>query len=386
MSKSHNAARPLIAHVVFRLDVGGLENGLVNLINHRLSAKYNHAIICITESGCFSSRLNNADVEIVEIHKQPGKDFPSHYRMWKAIRRLRPDLIHTRNANAIEYQLAAVLAGVRHRVHGEHGWDTHDLYGRSVKYRWLRKTLSPLVHVFVTVSRQLSEYLAEFVGVPERKIRQIYNGVNTARFVPVPDDEPDSRDRKSQFGPDKMVVGIVGRLQEVKNQAFVIRTFSEMREADPGLFSEVRLIIAGDGPLAGQLQAEIDASGLGDHVQLLGHRDDIAEFMQAIDVFLLPSRNEGISNTLLEAMACGKPSIATRVGGTPEVLADEETGFLITSDDSEDLISKIKIYASKPELRRSHGESARSRILKHFGLDVMVSGYIETYDRLIGNA
>jgi sugar transferase (PEP-CTERM/EpsH1 system associated) len=371
MSKFYRAAKPLIVHIVFRLGVGGLENGLVNLINHRLSIKYRHAIICITESGCFSSRLKNPDVEIVEIHKQPGKDFGSYYRMWKAIRRLSPDLIHTRNANAIEYQLAALLAGVQHRIHGEHGWDTHDLYGRSIKYRWLRRILSPLVNVFITVSRQLSEYLAELVGVPERKIRQIYNGVNTARFVPATGDESNRRDGKMQAESDRVVLGIVGRLHEVKNHAFAIRTLSEMRDVDPGLFSEVRLIIAGDGPLALQLQ---------------GHRDDIAEFMRTIDVFLLPSKNEGISNTLLEAMACGIPSIATKVGGTPEVLVDGETGFLVTPGNCEDLISKIRIYADEPELRRRHGDSARSRILKHFGLDIMVSGYVEVYDKLMGNA
>lgn len=385
MSRSHKASRPLIAHVVFRLDVGGLENGLVNLINHRFSAKYRHAIICITESGSFLRRLNKPDVEIVEIHKQPGKDLGSHYRMWKAIRRLGPDLIHTRNANAIEYQLTGLLAGVQHRIHGEHGWDTHDLHGQSFKYRWLRRFVSPLVDLFLTVSRQLADYLVNIVGIPERKILQICNGVDTTRFAPVAGDEPDRRDQPRRSGSEELIVGVVGRLQEVKNQAFAIRTFLKMRDADPELFSEVRLVIAGDGPLASQLQAQIDASGLGDHVQLLGHRENIAEFMRAIDVFLLPSRNEGISNTLLEAMACGKPAIATRVGGTPEVIADGETGFLVAPDDSEDLISKIRIYAAKPGLRSSHGRSARSRILKHFGLDVMVSGYIEAYDSLIGH-
>ena len=194
---------------------------MVNLINHELSRKYQHVIICITEAGSFSRRIEVEDVRITEIHKQAGKDLMSYWRMWKAIRRLRPNIVHTRNANAIEYQLVAALAGVRHRIHGEHGWDTHDLYGQNKKYRLMRKLLNPLISQFLTVSKDLENYLVRTVGIPQTKVTQIYNGVDTKKF------RPGGKVRnlahwKHRSDSEFVVIGTVGRLYEVKKSWFPI--------------------------------------------------------------------------------------------------------------------------------------------------------------------
>ena len=117
---------PLIVHIIYRLGVGGLENGLVNLINRIPADQYRHAIICLTDSTDFSKRIQRDNVAVYEIHKRPGHDAQSFVKVYKLLKQLKPDIVHTRNLAAIEYQVCAVLAGVPFRIQGEHGWDVFD--------------------------------------------------------------------------------------------------------------------------------------------------------------------------------------------------------------------------------------------------------------------
>ncbi len=123
---------PLIAHVIYRLDFGGLENGLVNLINRMPPERYRHAIVCLAGVGAeFRQRLQRASVEVVSLDKRPGKDVAVYARMWRTLRRLRPDIVHTRNLGTVDMQWVAAACGVRRRVHGEHGWEATDPRGTN---------------------------------------------------------------------------------------------------------------------------------------------------------------------------------------------------------------------------------------------------------------
>ena len=122
---------PLIVHIIFRLDVGGMENGLVNLINGMPANRYRHAIVCLKDYTDFRSRLQRADVALYALNKKDGKDLLLYYRVWRLLRTLRPDIVHTRNLGTIDMLFPAALAGVRSRVHGEHGWDMVDLHGEN---------------------------------------------------------------------------------------------------------------------------------------------------------------------------------------------------------------------------------------------------------------
>ncbi|HSC05306.1 MAG TPA: glycosyltransferase, partial [Steroidobacteraceae bacterium] len=163
---------PLVVHIVHRLDVGGLENGLVNLINHLPAARYRHAIVCLTEATDFRRRIRRADVEVHALGKRPGKDPGAYWRLWKLLRALRPDIVHTRNLATLDCQFVAALAGIRGRVHGEHGWDVYDLHGTSSRYRLLRRAAARVVGRFVTMSRDLERWLVSDVGVPARNVTQ----------------------------------------------------------------------------------------------------------------------------------------------------------------------------------------------------------------------
>ena len=167
---------PLIAHILYRFDTGGLENGLVNLLNRLPAGAYRHAVIALTEVTDFRDRVRRDDVEYVALHKPPGQGLWLYPRMLSLLRRLQPRIVHTRNLAALEMQLPAVLARAPVRIHGEHGRDVDDLDGSSRKHQWMRRLYRPFVQQYVAVSGDLAQYLELRVGVPAQRIAHICNG------------------------------------------------------------------------------------------------------------------------------------------------------------------------------------------------------------------
>nr|WP_305908402.1 glycosyltransferase [Methylomarinum sp. Ch1-1]MDP4521231.1 glycosyltransferase [Methylomarinum sp. Ch1-1] len=246
-----NDARPLIAHIIYSLGVGGLENGVVNLINRMPEDQYRHAIICIKHSTDFSNRLQRADVEIYELNKKEGHDWRSFITMYRLLRRLQPAIVHTRNLATIEYQLPAFLAGVKCRIHGEHGWDVFDPDGANKKYQLLRRLLGLLIQRFIPLSEHLQAYLESKVGIDPNKIFRICNGVDTEKFYPVEHKSP-LKDCPFAFKDSYLYIGTVGRMHGVKDQMTLVKAFVELLETQPELTQTVRLVIIGDGPLREQ--------------------------------------------------------------------------------------------------------------------------------------
>src|SRR6266478_6770190 len=144
---------PLIAHVIYGLKIGGVENGLVNLINHMPAERYRHAIVCITDYSDFRLRIRRSDVECYALHKPPGKVPGFYVKVWRLLRRLRPRIVHTRNLATLMAQVPAMLAGAPIRIHGEHGRDMGDLDGSNVKYQRIRRLVRPCVHQYIALSK-----------------------------------------------------------------------------------------------------------------------------------------------------------------------------------------------------------------------------------------
>jgi len=374
---SDNRCRPLIAHVVHRLDYGGLENGVVNLINALPSDAFRHAVVCLTDYTDFRERIRVPNVPCLPLHKREGKDVDLYRRLWGTFRRLRPDIVHTRNLATLEAQVPAFLAGVPGRVHGEHGWDMGDLDGRSRKPALIRRAVRPLVNEYVALSRHIAAYLEERIGIEPERISQIYNGVDAKRFHP-------GTDRSwvgERFGAgEHVVIGTVGRLQPVKDQAALVRAFARLAGETGG--ERLRLVVVGDGPLRGDLEALARDLGVEGLCWFAGAQDDIPKLLGGMDVFCLPSLAEGISNTILEAMACGVPVVATAVGGNPELVEHEISGALIPPEDEGALAAALDTYAASPELRRRHGQAARRAVEERFTLAVMVDRYQRLYERV----
>lgn len=371
---------PLILHVLYRFATGGLENGVVNLIN-RLP-QYRHAVLALDHCDPeFCKRVTRDDVEYVSLHKPPGQTLKMAPRFLREVRRLRPDIVHTRNLAALEMQLPTWWAGVGARVHGEHGWDVNDLNGESRRGRLTRRLYRPFVHHYVALAGDQASYLERHIGVPVARVHRICNGVDLARFDVLPGRQ--TLDGSPFNDPNLFVVGAVGRMQAVKAQTLLVDAFIQVVQRAPELRARLRLVLVGDGPLRSDCEALLSAAGLSDLAWLAGERRDVPAVMRHLDLFVLPSLAEGISNTILEAMACGRAVLATRVGGNAELVEQGVTGELVNAGSPEALAGPLLQLAQTPERVRAMGHAGRLRVEQHFSLDGMVNAYDSLYRGLL---
>lgn len=367
-----------ILHVLHSLQVGGLENGVVNLINRLDLGRFEHAICCVSTSGPMAERLTNP-VRIVELGKGAGRDYLLPLKLARVIRDIAPDIVHTRNWGTIDGVVAARLAGINRIIHGEHGREATDPGGANARRKRARKLLAPLVSRFVTVSDDLQRWLVSDVGIPGHKVQRIINGVDTVRFNPAEDRR---RVREALgVGSDLFVVGTVGRLDPVKDQQTLLRAFAAMDVplAGRGSNPPCELFVVGSGPEEKALRTVAGELGIAYRVRFLGERADIPDLMRAMDIFVLPSIAEGISNTILEAMASGLPVVASRIGGNPELVDDMKCGALFTPGDSRQIAHLLSSYYRDSGMRVSHGFRGRERVEEMFSLARMVYEYGELY-------
>ena len=179
------------------------------------------------------------------------------------------------------------------------------------------------------------------------------------------------------------VIGTVGRMQEVKDQVTLARAFVRLTRGIPRAEQRLRLVMIGDGPLREKARALLASAGVEQFAWLPGEHNDIPRMMRCFDLFVLPSLAEGISNTILEAMASGLPVLATAVGGNPELIEPDVTGTLVPRNDEESMARAIRAYAESGELCRRHGTQGRRAVERRFGMEAMVDAYMAVYDRLL---
>jgi len=370
-----------ICHIIYRFDVGGMENGIVNLINNMSPHDAVHTIISLTFKTDFSQRLQRSDVNIIELHKKSGNDIGMFLRLFKLLRSIKPDVVHTRNHPTTEIPFIAKLAGVKACVHGEHGRDVHDLDGSNRKFRILKKTLNPFINRYICVSLDLQNWLVNFIGIPSDKITQIYNGVDSNKFIP--SSEKGLLTKEAGFKGDVIVIGAVGRMEEVKGHQYFVDAFIELLNSHPDLIEKVRLVILGDGQHRQKCLHALNEAGYSDYAWLPGSVNNVYELLPEFDVFVLPSLAEGISNTILEAMSCGLPVIATDVGGNPELIKVSETGILVPPSSVASLTEVMARYATDITLREKHGSAARKEIEKKYSMNAMVKQYLAVYQTVL---
>ena len=375
----------LVVHLIQQLDVGGIENGLINLIKHMPPERYRHAIVCLKDYSEFHAHIKTRGVEIISLNKREGKDFGHYLRMFKTLRALQPDLIHTRNLCGIEGQLVAALAGVKLRVHGEHGRDMFDLYGRRLKYKLLRRLLRPLIGHFIAVSSDLEHWLIDSVGAEPAKVSQIANGVDSVQFHPRLG--PPACVGPAGFMQDNaFVIGSVGHMTDVKNYPTLVDAFLRLIASPHPAHQRLRLLIVGDGPTRAECLDMLTRAGASHRAWLPGERSDVAQLLRAMDLFVLPSLGEGSSNTILEAMASGLPVVATAVGGNTELVHPGFTGILVPPKAPDLMAAAIADYCRIPEMGARHGMRARSQVIAQHSLPAMARGYLAVYDSLIQRA
>lgn len=372
---------PLVVHVIFRLAIGGMENGLVNLINRMPASRYRHAIVCMSDYTDFRERIQRDDVEVYALRKKPGHDLAAYWRFWKYIRKMKPAIVHTRNLGALEFQVPAMLAGVRHRIQSEHGRDVTDLQGNRKKYLHFRRLINPFVNKHIALSKDLQHWLEQQVGIHRQHVDQIYNGVDTDVFSPV--STRTALPAKDFATDNSIIIGTIGRMQGEKDQLTLVRAFIQLLNRVECGRDRLRLVMIGDGPLFQEALDLLRQANAEQMAWLPGSRSDAPQLLKALDIFVLPSLIEGISNTILEAMATGLPVVATAVGGNPELVEEGITGKLVPSANPDLMADAIQKYVDSGELRQVHGKAGRERVEQHFSMENMVQGYMDVYDRLL---
>ncbi len=359
-----------MVHVLYSFGTGGLEKGIATVASHA-SPGFEHVVVCLGRSGD-SARLLPSGTELIEMGKPPGNSVAFLWRISRELKRLRPHVVHTRNWSGMDGIIAARIAGIRGVVHGEHGWGMSDPQGRSPRRLRVRRMLARWVREYTCVSRAMVRWLEDEVRV-KKPVTQIYNGVDTDVFRP-------GRDGglRTELGiqRESFVIGSVGRLDPIKDHPTLFRAFARLRESVPG----ARLLVVGDGPERERLAGEA-----GEGVVFLGNRTDVPRVLRALDVLVLCSRNEGISNTILEAMASGLPVVATEVGGNPELVVPGVTGELVSPGAAEEVSDRLLRYARNRALAAAHGEAGRERVLKCFSIGTMVAGYERVWFRVAGD-
>jgi len=378
--------RLLVLHIVYRFDTGGLENGVVNLINRMID--FRHAVLALTEVTDFRRRIERDDVQFISLHKQPGHGFWLYPQLYRVFRQLRPDIVHSRNLAALEAVVPAWLARVPVRIHGEHGRDVGDLDGSNKAMQQVRRFYRPFVHRYIALSKDLARYLRDAVHVAEADISLACNGVDMDRFAPAA--AGPAAIAGCPFEPGRhWLVGTVGRMAQVKDQLLLTRAFIAVLEQRPALRERLRLLLVGEGPLRAQCAELLAAAGLQELAWLPGERSDVPDIMRGLHCFVLPSLAEGISNTILEAMASGLPVLATRVGGNAELVQAEaggpepQTGLLVPAGDvaalSQALLSLAPETPQAAEAAREMGRQGRLRVERLFSLEAMVDVYRAVY-------
>lgn len=368
---------PLVVHVVNRLDNTG--NGLVNLIAHMPVDRYRHAIVCLEQGASPQPEVGDRGVEIVNLHQCGTPGFSNYLRLYKALRALHPDVVHTRNLSGLRGQMVAALAGVKLRVHAEHGRERADLLHPG--HRWLRRLLRPLVGHFVAVSPELEHWLIEQLGAEPARVSHISNGVDSVQFHPRLG--PPAAVGPAGFMHDNaFVIGSVGQMDAGSSHSTLVEAFLRLIASPHAAHQRLRLMIVGDGPCRAECQAMLNRAGAAHRAWLPGEREDIPQLLRAMDLFVLPSQSESRSARLLEAMATGLPVVATDVGGSAALVHPGFTGILVPPFAPDLMASAIADYCRIPEMGARHGARARSQVIAQHSLPAMARSYLAIYDSL----
>ena len=359
-----------VMHVVLNLDPGGLENGVVNVVNGLDEREFISTVCCLQYAGAFANRVHKRTT-VFEMGHTTGNDLLLPVRLAAHIRRLRPDIVHTRNPEPYLYGFpAAILGGVKAIVHSEHGRSFPE---RPLR-RWVQRQFSRRTDLIFSLSQDLRKSLIKHIGIAPEKIEVLYNGVDLDKFRTT-----HARDVRQRLNIDgKLVVGAVGRLVPVKNYALLIEAVYQLRQR-----FDVFLMLVGEGPERVNLEALVAQRELQQRVVFLGHQDNVQDFVGAMDIFVLPSHDEGMSNTLIEALAAGVPCIASRVGGNPEVIRHRQDGLLFDSNDLRALVEHLVLLCENPQLRGRIAASGRTRVEEDFSLQTMLVNYQNMYKRAL---
>ena len=359
-----------ILYVALDLDLGGLQRIVSLLIEGLDRRRFEPVLCCFDRGGVFYDRLRAEGILGCILRRRPGPFDPALLRnLIQYVRENKIDVIHSQNACALYAGLAGLLTGVP-VIHTDHGRLVPDKLS-AIWEDWLA---SHCIHAVVGVSEELTDYLDSHLGIRRKKLQTIINGVDTDRFMPVSREQKNALRANDGLTSEDLVLGTVCRFDPIKNLPFMICAMPEIVKQVP----QAKLVIVGEGPIRRSLEEIVQALGMTRYVAIWPRREDIEVVLPQFDVYVCTSLSEGTSMTILEAMACGIPVVASAVGGNCS-LVDSTSGALFPLNDIEAYVSSVISLLCDPVRMAEIRVKSRSRAEKIYPLSRTVQQYQALY-------
>lgn len=348
-----------IVHLTPSFGCGGLERVIANLISSERGQKAEHIVISLSDELSFGYALPE-NVELISMEKKNGLDLWVHARLFKLLKKLKIDVFHTYNFGTIEYHAMAKLAGAKLCVHSDHGLGGDDPKGENKTHNIFRKSISHLIDHYIVVSEDLKNWVTKTVGVDEKKVEFIFNG------VPVPKEIPPAKGR-AYSTPFQLL--IVGRLVAVKNHKNLFEALMNCQQRGLNLQCHV----VGNGPLEDELKAQARDLPVVFH----GHQKEVTPFIRNCDALILSSDYEAMPMTILEAMAQGRLTICPNVGGVASFISERESIMPKTND------PELLADAIEEIINLKDSEALRNRafelVSEKYSVEMMAERYMAIY-------
>lgn len=367
-----------VMFVITNMAVGGAETLLVEIVRRMDRRRFAPELCCLKRFDPLGEMLAREMPAFTGLTANKY-DVTVLWRLWRLLRRRQIDAVVTVGTGGDRMfwgRLAGWLAGVPVICSALHSTGLPD------HVEFFNRLLTPLTDTFIAVAEPHGRYLAEHEGCPAARVRVIPNGVDTERFRPR---EPDPSLRAAlALEPIAPVAGIIAALRPEKNHEMFLRVASLVHRRLPA----ARFLVVGDGPQRARLESLAAELDIAEAVRFLGTRSDVPELLSLIDVLLLTSHSEANPACLLEAMASGKPVVATRVGSVAETVVSGENGYLVERDDAAGMADRVVELFGNRRLSAEMGLRGRQRVRDHWAVDRMVHGYeemiAEIYQRKVG--
>jgi len=382
-----------VLRVIARLNVGGPALHVAYLTAGLADRGYDTTLVAGTvgrgeESMAFVAAAKGVRIEVIEELGRsisPFRDARAIWRLAQLIRRERPTILHTHTAKAGAVgRVAALLAGGARPpivVHTFHGHVLRGYFNRvaTLGFRTLERLLAYVTTKLIAVSPEVRDDLVRLGVAPASKFAVIRLGIELDQRVGGTDGKRAETRRLLGLRGDPFIVGWVGRMTAVKRTDLVVQVLRSL--VDHGV--DAQLLLVGDGPDREHLERYAHDLGVIRRCLFLGYQEDVARYYDAIDALLLPSVNEGTPVSVIEALAAERPAVATRVGGTPDVIRDGVDGFLVDSADPDELAERLAELARDPSRRAAMGAAGRARVLERYAVDRLVDDVDALYRELL---
>lgn len=357
------------------MDLGGLQR-IVNLLIQRIDKSlFEPYLCCLDQGGMFYGQASSQTAGSFILNRRPGPfDGRLFIQLYSILREKKIDIIHSQNGCSLYAALAGRLAKVKGIVHTDHGRLVPDRKTAIFEDRFS----SCMMNRFIGVSDELTSYLARVVKISRKKLMTIINGVDTTIFRPATAEDKTSLRAEIGLSGSDNIIGSVCRFDPIKNLEFLISCMPAILKQTP----DTKLVLVGDGPSREGLVTYAESLGLESRIVFLGRKENVERILPTFDVYACSSLSEGTSMTILEAMACGIPIVASSVGGNPK-LVDSSNGVLFTVNDSKIFIEAITELLHNPALIQQKGTKSREKVLKSYSLDTMLSQYEHLYLSLV---